>query len=262
MRLLRAQSGDVAEADRLFSEYATRTDAPDAPLALEAYIQGKLRAIAPRAAAQTGAPAEESALAIIEATAPNLHRAVDLWLVARSGRADQAQGRLWHAQVFFAQNKHPEGVAALREAVEIAPDSLEARFQLALSVSLTDPDEARRHLEALATSYPDNPFVRLGLANTYRMLGRGPDARRIYEGLLTGPHRADALVELGTLDMEEGKLSDAEPRLRAALEMAPNAPGTNVAMSRLHQLAGRPDEAAKYRKRFEELDAEQKKPRP
>ena len=33
-------------------------------------------------------------------------------------------------------------------------------------------------------------------------------------------------------------------------------------MSRYYQLVGKPEEAAKYRKRFEELDAEQKKPRP
>ena len=56
--------------------------------------------------------------------------------------------------------------------------------------------------------------------------------------------------------------ADAERRLRAALDLAPNSPATNFAMSRYCGLTGRPDEAARYRKKFEELEAEQKKPRP
>jgi Tfp pilus assembly protein PilF len=261
LRLLRAQTGEVAEADKLFAEYKANPGAPDAPLLLEAYLEGKLRALATRSG-QPAADAEDAALAAVAASAPDLHRAIDLWLAARPGRADQVQGRLWRARVFLAAKKYPEAITALREAVELAPDNLDARFQLALNVSLTDPNEARQHLEVLQKQHPDNPFVRLGLANTYRMLGRGPDARRIYEGLLGGPNRANVLVELGTLDMEEGKFPDAEKRLTSALELAPNAPGTNIAMSRYYQLVGQSEEAAKYRKKFEELDAEQKKPRP
>jgi Tfp pilus assembly protein PilF len=262
LRFLRAQNGDVAEAERLFADATAKPDAPDAPFMLEAYLEGKFRALAPRGASRAGAAAEEAALAIVEANTPNVTRAIDLWLAARSGRADQVQGRMWRARLFLAANKYTEGVAALREAVELDPTHLEARFQLALAVQLSNPDEARRQLEHLQKQHPENSFVRLGLANTYRMLGRGPDARRIYEGLLGGQHRADALVELGTLDMEEGNFTAAEMRLRSALEMAPNSPGTNIAMSRYYQLVGKFDEAAKYRKRFEELEAEQKKPRP
>lgn len=257
-RLLRAQSGDAAELNRLFAEYAAR---PDAPLVMEAYLEGQLRAVASRGTGRSDADTEEAALAAVEASMADLLRAVDLWLAARPGRADQVQGRLWRARALLAANTHAEGVAALREAVALDPDHLEARFQLALGTSLTAPDQSRGHLEALLARYPDKPFIRLGLANTYRMLGRAPDARRLYEGLLAGPHRTDALVELGLLDLDEGNVGDAEPRLRKALELAPNAPETNIAMSRCQQLAGRPDEAAKYRKRFDEIEAERKKPR-
>lgn len=261
-RLLRAQTGDTAEAERLFTDATANPDAPDAPFMLEAYLEGKFRALAPRGASHSGAASEEAALAVVEANTPNMTRAIDLWLAARSGRADQVQGRMWRARLALAANKYPEGIAALREAVELDPNHLEARFQLALALQLSDPEETRRHLERLQKQYPENPFIQLGLANTYRMLGHGPQARRIYEGLIGGQHRADALVELGTLDMEEGKFTDAEGRLRLALEMAPNSPGTNNAMSRYYQLVGKTDEATKYRKRFEELEAEQKKPRP
>lgn len=260
-RLLRAY-GSGAEADRLLAEYRKDPDARDSHQLLEAYLEGKLRAVTPPGAGRMDPNVDVAALAVVAACEPDLHAAVDAWLAARSGRADQAQGRVWRARIYMAANKHAEAVAALREAVELAPDDFEARFQLALGVSATAPDEARRHLETLRASHPTNPYVRLGLANTYRMLGRGADARSLYEGLLADRLGTDALVELGTLDLDEGKLDDAGRRLREALATAPNSPGTNLAMSRYHQLAGRPDEAVKFRTKFEELDAARTKHAP
>jgi tetratricopeptide (TPR) repeat protein len=256
-RLFRAQT-DERVADKLLEEYDSNPDAADAHQLLEAYLEGKLRAVGPMGAGGTTIEAEEAALAAVARSEADLYRAVALWLAARPADADQAQGHLWRARISFAANKHPQGVEALQKAVEFAPESSDARFQLALAVQLRSPDEARRHLETLLDRQPDNPYFRLGLANTYRMLGRGADARRLYDGLTDGNLRVDALVELGTLDLEDGRLTDAERRLRAALDAAPNAAPAVMAMSRLHHLAGRPAEAARFRQRFDELEAARK----
>ncbi len=261
-RLLLVQSGNVAEANRLFAEYAPRPNEPDTALAMEAYLEGKLRSVAPRGGGQSDGDAEEAAMAAVEASEADLRRAVDLWLAVRPGRADQVQGRLWRARVLMAANKHPGGVAALREAVDLDPANLEARYQLALAVSMADPPEACRHLEVLRAQYPANDYVAFGLANTYRSLGRLSEARALFEGLSGGPTQVSALVELARLDLDEGKIDAAERRLRKALELAPNGPETIITMSRCQHLAGRPDEAEKYRKRFDEIEAARKKPRP
>jgi predicted Zn-dependent protease len=258
--LLRTQMGDTAEADRLFAEYARKPDSPDTPFVMEAYLEGKLRVLTPKSGGRLNPEAEDVTLSALELNSPNLSRAVDLWLAARPSRADQAQGRLWRASMLLAVNKHSEGVVALQEAVELDPDRFETRYQLALAVSSISPEEARRQLEVLLAAHPENRDLRYGLAGVYRLLGRSKDARRLLEGLLDGPNDISVLIELAQLDLDEGNGAAAEPRLRAALERAPNSPSVNIALSRCLHLLGKPDEATKYRKRFNELEAEYKKP--
>ena len=183
------------------------------------------------------------------------------WLAARRN-ADQARP-VWRARVFILANDHTAAAAALREALELDPDHFDARFHLAMAVSQSNPEEACRHLEVLQKRYPQNYYVRFGLASTYRMLGRLKDARPILESLQNAnPRDATALVELGQLALDEGNTAEAEPLLRRALDVVPGASAANLAMSRCQMLAGRPEEAAKYRKRFEELETDQKKPKP
>jgi tetratricopeptide (TPR) repeat protein len=196
--LLRAQGGNAADADRLFATYSGRPEAPDTPAVMEAYLEGKLKVLAPRADAQPDATLAEGAVVA------NLRRAADLWLQLRPGRADQVQGRIWLARVLIFANDHSAGVAALREALGLDPDHFEARFQLALSLTQQRPDETRQHLEILRARYPEHHFVRFGLATTYRTLGRLKESRQLLEGLLTGPSELSALVELALIDMDEG----------------------------------------------------------
>jgi tetratricopeptide (TPR) repeat protein len=256
LALVRVQSGNLTGADELFAKYADRPDLADAPFVMEAYLEGKLKVLAPRADAQTDAAAVE------EAGVPNLRRAVDLWLQRRLGRADQVQGRIWRARVLIFAGDSPLGVAALREALGLSPDHFDARFQLALALAQQSPDEARYHLEILRARYPENHYVRFGLATTYRMLGRSNESRQLLETLRTGPSELSALVELAALDLDEGKVSDARRRLQTALDRAPNSPDVNLAMSRCEQLAGHPAEAEKYRKRFAEIEAARKSAAP
>ncbi len=251
--LLRAQGGNLAEADRLFTTYSARPELPETPWVMEAYLEGKLKVFAPRTDAVSAASAEAVVVA-------NLRQAVELWLLSRPGRADQVQGRVWQARVLIFAGDYAEGQTALREALELDPNHFDARFYLALALAAQSPDESRRHLEVLRSRYPENDYVRFGLAGAYRLLGRLKESRELLEGLVAGRTEVSALIELGQLDMDEGKVADADRRLQKALELAPNSPDANIAMSRCQLLAGRPADAERYRKRFEELDAARKLP--
>ena len=139
-------------------------------------------------------------------------------------------------------------------------DHFDARFLLAQALAQERPEETREHLEYLRAKYPNNTHVRYGLAASYRVLGRYADARPLLEGLLGGPLHLSASVELASLDLDENRVSDAERRLRDVLGIVPDSPEVHLAMSRCQRLAGRPDEADKHRKRFQELDAVRHEP--
>ncbi len=241
--LVRVKSGDAAEAERLFAAHVERPNDAETPFVLEAYIEGRLTALA-----RDGAPPPAD-------QAAKLRRATDLWLKRRTGLEDQVQGRLWLARMCEAVNDPAGRVAALREAVALDPDHFGARYQLSQQLAQERPDETREHLEHLRIKYPDDTRIRYGLAATYRVLGRYADARPLLEGLLGGPVHLSASVELASLDLDEGKGPAAERRLREVLAVVPNAPEANLAMSRCQRLAGRPDEADKFRTKYEELEA-------
>jgi tetratricopeptide (TPR) repeat protein len=255
-RLLRVHSGQLNGAEQFFGEYVDRPDDPDTPWVLEAYIEGKLAVLAPRSDVQMDAKTAEAA------GASNLHRATDLWLRLRRGRADQAQGLVWRGRIFLFSNDHTNGVAALHEALQVDPAHAEARFHLAMALAQESPDETVRHLELLRAAQPENYIYRFGVASTYRILGRLTEARPIFEGLLAErPDDVASLLELGHIAIDERKLIEAQDLLARALQRAPNEPQVHTALARLHQIAGRSLEAEKCRKRAEELEAERQKKR-
>ncbi len=260
-RFLRAQAGSATELNRVFAEFVTRPGAPDAELAAEAYIEGKLRLVAPLGEGRADGDTEEAALAAMEAATPDLNRAIERWLAGRPGTADQVQGLLWKARVALALNKHADGLAALREALALDPDHYETRYQLAQGVSQIDPHGTIRHFEKMHQARPDDQRVRFALATSYRTVGRAADARRHLDTMLArDPNDLSALVELGHLELDAGNVAAAEPLLKKAHERAPNIPETNLALARCMQLAGKPDEAAKYRKRADEIAVARRAP--
>jgi predicted Zn-dependent protease len=260
-RFLRAQLGNATELARVFAEFVTKPGVADAPLGAEAYIEGKFRVVAPLGAGRADPVTEEAALAAVEAAAPDLTRAIELWLGARPTTADQVQGRLWRARLDFALNKHADGVAALRDALARAPDHYEARYQLAQAVAQSNPDAAIAHFEQLQQARPTDTGLRFALATAYRSVGRAADARKLLDAMLArDPNDLSALVELGHVELDAGKPAAAEGLLKKAHDRAPNIAETNLALARCMQLAGKPDEAAKYRARYDEIEAARRAP--
>ena len=249
LALIRVQNGSRAEGEKLFAEYSARPDSPDTPYVMEAQLEGGLRlnAASPHDMVDLDGPGP--------AAVARLQQAAELWLRLRPSRADQIQGLIWQGRLYRFARQHAEGVAKLREAVALDPDHFDARLYLALALGEESPEESVRHLEALLVHRPDARQVKFHLATIQRARGRAAEARRLLEEMVAANRdELAALIELGLLDLDEGKLADAEPRLRRALELGPDLTEPNLAMSRCLLLMGKPDEAAKYRKRASEVE--------
>src|SRR5262249_54253351 len=70
--------------------------------------------------------------------------------------------------------------------------------------------------------------------------------------------KARVLTEQVRLALAEGRPADAEPQLRAALQLMPYEIDAQFALSRCLDQLRRPDEAAAARQRWKALDADQK----
>ena len=254
--LLAVQSGNPTGADRLFEAYVGRADAPEAPFVMEAYLEGKLKFLAPNHTVTMDIERDDPAVVT------RLLKATEVWLARRPGRADQSQGLTWKGRIYAYARDYTQSVAALREALALDPDHFDARLYLALAISQVAPQECVRHLEILRARKPDDRRLRYLVATGQRTLGNFAESRRLLDQMLADdPNSLSALVELGLLNLDEGKLVDAEPLLRKALKLAPNIPETNSAMGRCEALLGHPAEAAQHRKRFDEITAERNRPR-
>jgi len=254
IQLLQVQLGNITDAETLFSSHIDRPDLAETPIVMEAYIEAKLKALAPRSDLQMDANSAE------QAGVDKLHRAVDLWLRLRPGQADQVQGLVWRGRTELFENEHAKGVADLRKALEFDPQHTVARWHLAMAVAQESPPEAAQHLEILLARKKDDYLIRFGLARTYRLLGRTRDARQLFDALRTErPNDPAVLLEIANLSLDRADLETAGPLVTRLLELAPDAPPVILTASRYHQLASRSDEAERYRKRFEQIETDRQK---
>ncbi|MDY3562055.1 tetratricopeptide repeat protein [Gemmata sp. JC673] len=249
--LLAAYTGSAAHADKLFAASTAAPDGPDAPWALEAFIEGTLKSRVPYSGAQFDPERDDPALVT------KLHTAAEQWLARRAGRPDQVQGLTWQGRIYGYAGELDKSLAKYRAALALDPDHFEARYHLAVALVQSAPDECLKHFDVLIQQKPGNRFLRFLVATTRRRFGQFEGARRTLDAMLaTDPNDIAALVELAQLDLDEHRPAAAEPLLQRALRVGPNVPEAHLAMSRCLQLSGRPDEAQRARKRFEDLEAE------
>ncbi len=248
--LLNAQQGRRDEIERLFTEYIAKPDSPNAAFVMEACITGAMSVLMSDPSKLIDP--DSGNLSIVA----RLHTAIDFWLRARPGRADRAEGLFWKGRLYHYSREHAKSLTTLREALKLDPDHIQARLDLAYHLWNESPEESLMHIELLRERHPENLKIKQHLAASYRMLGRAAEARRLLEELMAVDSQdVPTLVELGLLNLDEGKLNAAEPLLQRAYELAPNQADTNLAQCRHRQLAGKLDESEKYRKQFEEIEA-------
>ncbi|TAM96315.1 MAG: tetratricopeptide repeat protein [Rhodanobacteraceae bacterium] len=124
-----------------------------------------------------------------------------------------------HGVALFMLGRNAEARGAFEEAVRLAPDSIEARGNLA-SALLTDGDAdgAVALLDEVVRVRPGDPALRNNLANALRAAGDDARARDEYlAALAIAPDHFSAIVNLAATELSMGLAGEAAARLRAAL---------------------------------------------
>jgi Tfp pilus assembly protein PilF len=141
------------------------------------------------------------------------HRRLDLALYTLKGILDgygpenpprdknNAEARLLRGLIYRERNLRGPAIEELSRAVEIRPDLVEARLQLATyMLEAGNAEGALPHLEAAVRYDNKNVLARLNLGDAYRLLDRPADARRELEWVLkAAPNRPEVHYNLGLL---------------------------------------------------------------
>jgi Tfp pilus assembly protein PilF len=229
--LARAQRGELADVDQRLLGFVERGH-PDSLLILEALSRGYL-----------------ANFRLQEA-----QHCLEHWL---EQRPNDVQALLWRGEIWERLLKVEDALADYRRAIELAPDRNDERLHLAETlIAARQPAEASLHLSVLAERRPEDADILLNVARCRRLQGKADEARGLIDRALSlAPKNASALAERGRLELEHGRPAEAEPWLRRAVALAPYEKAAVYALYQCLQQIGPSDEAEKYRKEFDKIEA-------
>lgn len=126
---------------------------------------------------------------------------------------NNAEARLLRGLIYRERNLRGPAIEELTRAVELRPDLVEARLQLATyMLEAGNAAGALPHLEAAARYDSKNVLVRLNLGDAYRLLDRPADARRELEWVLkAAPNRPEVHYNLGLLYLLSQEIPGVTP---------------------------------------------------
>ena len=249
-RCREVQEGDTAEGEKLLAEHADNLPA------VEAVILGCLTKLRGRSGQMSRLPAGPD-----DPRVQLARRAADAWMKSCKEKADRLQGLVWRGRVNAAGGEYEAALADFRGALADDPAFSEARLHLAMTLMQADPAGALDHLRGLRQARPDDADVLSALAAGYMAFGRIDDARSaLNEAAAKKPDDLFLVLDLGLLELEANRPAEAEKHLRQLLARGPAVPSIYLAMSRCMTLSGKPDEAKKFRDRYEELEVLAKRP--
>ncbi len=143
----------------------------------------------------------------------------------------------------LALGRAEEAAARFQDAVAMAPESAEARLDLATALEEADrPDEAAEGYEAAARLAPTDPGPLVGLARVRVAQGREADAIAALRRVVSlDPNDAQTHHNLGVLLARNGEPAAAAARFREALALNPERVDTHYSLAgalvRLDRLA-------------------------
>ena len=139
---------------------------------------------------------------------------------------------------YVALGRHAEAAAALAEAVQQEPGSLEANFQYAAALANLGRDaEAIRGYKTILGFAPKNHNARVNLAELLARNGRQIQAEAEYRrALALQPENADSWSGLGVLLAGRGAWSEAADAFTRAMRLRPGDPRFRENLQRLETL--------------------------
>jgi tetratricopeptide (TPR) repeat protein len=221
--LLRSQEGDVGSVESQLHRLVAERH-PDRVLILEALAKGYRAAL----------------------RLPDFVNTIDLLLEAQP---DNFQAHFWRGQAAESLGRHADALGNFQKAVELDPQSTEARLRLAANLDrMGHPREALAQYEYLRQRLPQHPEVLLGLARCRLDAHELEDARQLLDEVLKEhPDHVPALVEQARVSFQLGDPGAAEKLLERAVHRDPHDREAHRLLLAYLESEGKSDDARHYR---------------
>ena len=151
-----------------------------------------------------------------------------------------------------------EGIAALREAVRLAPAYAEARTNLGAALTPTDAEAAIKELEEAVRLAPGSVKALFNLAVAYGASpthGPRKEIEHLEKVIEMAPDFPRAHLALGKALLQDGKATEAVAALQNAVKLEPEGGEANYQLGLALVRAGRKEEGAAQLKKGRELVA-------
>jgi tetratricopeptide (TPR) repeat protein len=234
-RLLRVQAGDLDAAEGMRRFMDEQPAAAETGVVVEALVAGNLARL------QT---AEATSL-------------IDWWDKHRTSPADKLLGILWRADVHWSASEFDQARTLYRQALDLDPDSRQARLMLVGLLAHDAPAEAQSHLSVLLAREPDEPELLFQQALIDRNLGRTDQARQALDRVLAErPDWIEALVRRGLVELDTQQPQAAARWLDEAERISPKH--REVLLARIEYLrqTGQAAEVEPYQEKMKSIEAD------
>jgi len=138
-------------------------------------------------------------------------------------------------------------------AQNVAPPVSGATADLSAAIQLAQQGrnaEALVALQKIAAADPNNHLTRLWIANVHAQMGYPELAEHVYRSITAeDPQNVDAWVGLGTVLLQQDRISEGIDALNRAEQIAPENPSVWRALASGYELAGKTDRSISYYER-------------
>jgi tetratricopeptide (TPR) repeat protein len=215
------------------------------------------------AAPRASAPQEPT---VMLATAPVPASAEAMQAEAQRASADllasfpeQAEAVHVAAMTHAQLRQTAEAQRLWQKCIELAPQSEQYRVNLAVvAMDRGNSELAAQTLQELTSAGSKSPEVLHHLALALSNLGRNEQAvQTIQQALAAQPRYAAGWLVLGQTQLKGGDPADAETSLRKAIDLGIHSADAYFALATACARQGKEDEAAGFRKQYDQLSASQ-----